>query len=149
MIRTAEHEYYEIPEIPLAERPAALHPHLAMRPRPAERPTRTASGAGVVAYVNWSRWVADCPTEGCYGALVVSAEDPRFYCPYCFNEPAGNQYLAVSFPDAATRDAIAEQLLARPFEANRNWLPHESVADLAAENDAHAVEIAAGVDGLV
>lgn len=141
MIRAAHDEYHPLPGLPLAELPAALHPDVAERPRPLERPYGLATNAVAVAYVNDSRWVANCPTDGCYGAILVSHHDPRFYCPYCFNQPAGNRFIPIKFPDEQTRIRIEETLLARPDPKTRHFRPQddEDLSTLRAENREHGI----------
>jgi hypothetical protein len=143
VIRTSAEEYYPVPGLPLAELPAAHHPDVAERQRPVERPTRLASGVAALAYINESRWVCDCPGEGCYGALLVSPKDPRFYCPYCFNEQVGNRFIRVVFPDESTRLRIEQVLLARPDPRTRHYRPQdgETLAALQRENREHGAPI--------
>lgn len=84
-------------------------------------------GDPTVATVNHGRWVADCPT--CLAAQVVDPADPRFWCPLC--QPAG--WRPITFPDDV--HAIADLLLQRPAPQTRNWIPGESLDQLAAENE--------------
>lgn len=95
-------------------------------------PVVTAPSGEVLAYINWSRWVADCPF--CQGAEVVSRRLPVFYCASCGMERNGGAPARVIFP--ADADQIEAVLLCRPVVATRNWLPHEAVTRLQAENDA-------------
>lgn len=144
-IVTAEHAYARrgpAEQAPVAERAALLHrranaehPNGGLWQRRG-RPAATAATA-IEAYVNWGRWVADCPTPGCNGALIVSHEDPRFYCPYCFNDPEAGRFLAVAFP--AARAAIEAELLKRPLLEQRNWRPGETAADLRRQNSARGI----------
>jgi hypothetical protein len=97
------------------------------------RPTKTAPKRTAVtdAYVNQSRWVADCPF--CPSAQIVSPTDPRFFCPECYNAAVAGAYVHVVFPgDIDQIEALLDQ---RPDPVTRNWLPAETVTDLAAEND--------------
>lgn len=87
-------------------------------------------GRHVLAYVNHSRWVADCPEDGCQGTEFVDGAWPRFVCISC-----GSGVWRVVFPK--DRLAIEALLLTRPEEENRNWSNGEDVADLKAENDAN------------
>ena len=109
--------------------PAFLHPELALA-HVFEPPLGYAAGPTVAARVNHGVWQACCPF--CPSAQHASLEDPWFYCARCHNESAGRLMLPVALPSDAA--AIDELLSARPNEANRNWEPWETVADLAAEN---------------
>lgn len=97
----------------------------------------------VKPYVNQGRWVADCPTIGCAGAIVVSVQSPVFYCPDCGNQDNDGAWYQVVFP--MELEAIERELLKRPardgFRAmNRNWKPGETVALLAAENKTQGIK---------
>jgi hypothetical protein len=81
------------------------------------------------ARVNQGRWIIDCPF--CPGAVMADTRDPRFFCLSCLNEAAGGGWLAVLFP--SRREEIEAELMRRPREENRNWLPGESLLDLVAE----------------
>lgn len=78
----------------------------------------------VVAYVNDSRWIADCK---CNGGMICWVENPETCCLDC-----GAVY-SVKFPPGAAK--ALELLNDRPEHA-RNWNAHkgESVANLALEN---------------
>lgn len=86
-----------------------------------------------VAYVNWGRWVADCPRADCANAEQLVRGAPRFACSFC------GYTCSVSWPDEAKR--IVEALAARPVPSTRNWLPGETVAMLEAENVEHGVPV--------
>lgn len=90
-----------------------------------------------VARVNNGRWIADCPF-GDNGAELV-AEDGLFFCCECRNATVDHAYLPVLMPSDQDRPEIEQLLLARPNEENRNWLPYETVADLARENEEHGI----------
>lgn len=91
---------------------------------------RSGHTVGIIeARVNQSRWIVDCPVEGCAEASLVFATDPRFVCVTCGAGP----YLVVL---PAERDGIEEALGERP-EMNRNWHPGETVGDLRVENRVH------------
>ena len=81
-------------------------------------------GRYVQAYVNHSRWIANCP-EDCTGVEFVDSGWPRFVCSEC-----GSGVWRVQFPKE--RLGIEAALLLRP-EEHRNWTKGESVADLKAE----------------
>lgn len=92
----------------------------------ARRPT------SAVAYVNHGRWVADCPTAGCGGAMLV-LKGGEFLCGTCFNAEIGGEYRPIVWPDDAGE--IESLLVVRPLPVHMNWRPGETLADLAAEND--------------
>lgn len=96
----------------------------------------------VDAYVNWSRWMVDCP---CGGAQVISPDDPRFFCIHCFN--GGDGWWPVVWPEPAERAAIETLLNRRPDPHTRNWQPGESVEQLQGENLQHGID--AEVDGYI
>ncbi len=87
----------------------------------------------VKAQVNHGRWIAMCE---CNGAEEVDWRDPTFYCLSCGNMDYGGLLRPVEFPE--NREAIEVLLLKRPME-NRNWLPHEMLSDLIAENEEHGL----------
>lgn len=89
-----------------------------------------------VAYANHGRWVADCPNPTCSAAMLVEEGEP-FMCGECFNRDAGGAWRPVAWPKDA--DALDAELAERPGEANRNWRPGESLADLARESADHGV----------
>lgn len=95
---------------------------------------RTAqAGASVPVVVNNGRWIVECPS-GDGGAQMASREDRRFMCLECLNAEVSGQWRPVVWPaDVAGIEAV----LSQRGQANRNWLPHETVADLQAENEAH------------
>lgn len=66
------------------------------------------------AYVNFGRWVADCPTE-CGCALELEPGKTLFACPEC------KTISETEWPDNA--DEIWEALGKRPAPRNRNWFP--------------------------
>lgn len=102
-------------------------------------PPETEVEGEIPALVNHGRWMAHC---GCGGAVVVSSKVPLFWCPDCGNQANKGKWLRVIFP--AEKEEIEKELLKRPaddgFRArNRNWLPGESVADLAKENSERGI----------
>ena len=89
------------------------------------------------AEINYGRWITNCPTEGCNGAVVVSLQTPYFMCPYCANFSNNGKWYEVKFPKE--KEKIEKLLLKRPawdgFSAiHRNWKPNETVEDLEKEN---------------
>jgi hypothetical protein len=93
------------------------------------------SGHAVLAEVVHSRWLVRCPY--CPSASRVTVEDPRFFCTFCGND--GEGWHRVEFP--ADREQIEAVLSARPLTQTRNWRPHETVDDLAAENRQHGIGV--------
>lgn len=85
-------------------------------------------GKPVYAYVNHSRWIADC--EFCGGAEAVT-KDGVFFCLSCLNAKNNNRARPVKFPDDFK--AIEKELEKRKLPANRNWLIKETIADLRKE----------------
>lgn len=83
---------------------------------------------GAIVLVSGGSWKVVC---GCGNAPVASPAWDLALCPDC-----GACYRRLTWPDE--RDAIAQVLLARPL-VNRHWQPHETVADLEADNVAHGV----------
>lgn len=94
--------------------------------------------ATLVAWVDHGRWVAACPS--CLNAQMVDPDDPRFFCYECGNADLGGVWARVHFPKPNTRKLIEEILAERP-EDNAHWMPHETVGDLADENEAHGLAI--------
>lgn len=87
-----------------------------------------------LAYVNHGRWVADCPTPFCAGAVVLLTDAP-FMCGNCLNAERGFRYRLVSWP--AERGEIEEILSARLLPENANWYPGEPLERLTIENEVH------------
>lgn len=82
----------------------------------------------IIAEANEGRWTGDCPACGASMLLTMGVEAR------CFARDCGSVYPNVSWPTEF--DAIEDALVARP-KKNQNWLPHESAADLRAENVRH------------
>lgn len=66
------------------------------------------------AYVNWGRWVADCPI-GCGAALKLNAHQETFLCPEC------RALSVIEWP--SDPDGIWDALSSRPMPKTRNWFP--------------------------
>lgn len=100
----------------------------------------------VNAYVDYGRWLADCP--GCGTPQYVALAEPLF-CSVCGNEFAEGKAIRVDFP--ANKSEIEAELLLRQvfikyphpmptqgmlvsrpvlFGLGRGWQPHETVEDL-------------------
>lgn len=89
---------------------------------------------GVLAVVNHDRWIVSCPD--CNSAQMGAPSDPRFWCVECSNGAVGGMWRPVTYPPAEARDEIADELRRRLVNTQRNWLPGETVDDLAAELEA-------------
>lgn len=89
-----------------------------------------------MAYMNWGRWVADCPREECpnaehFGAAPVTGHvggltDCAFRCGFCTLECP-----ALWPPDRALIETILGE---RPVPSTRNWRPGEPARGLVDEN---------------
>ena len=95
-------------------------------------PTGTVAKPKALAEVRHGRWAARCPF--CTSAQEVSPTDRRFWCVGCLNEAVGNRWVTVMWP---ADQAAIEQLLSWRPALNANWFPHETLADLRAENLEH------------
>jgi len=84
--------------------------------------------------LNHGRWVVECPD--CHGAQLACFDDHRFMCNECGNVAVGNLWRAIEWP--ANRAAIEDAVIGRP-EANQNWLPVETVADLQRQSAAYGL----------
>jgi hypothetical protein len=82
----------------------------------------------VEAQVNHGRWLAECPS--CPNAIMLSRDALLFLCDNC-----GEGWLNVAWP--LNREEIEAMLQYREDDANRNWTPGETVADLQIENAAN------------
>lgn len=95
-------------------------------------PTVTAAGPIVRAFVNYGRWLVQCPW--CPSAEYASMGDHRFFCTDCGNAPVGGAWVPVQWPEEYRE--IDAALAGRP-KMNRNWAPGETMSQLAAENAAN------------
>lgn len=89
----------------------------------------------VMPIINHGRWLIPCPW--CYSASAASRDDHRFYCIECRSAGAQGKWVKVIWPDS--KDEIEALLIMRPDPRTRNWQPPETVAQLLAENESHAV----------
>jgi len=92
------------------------------------------------AYMNWGRWVAQCP-GGCNCAMELERGQPEYDCRPA-HAKSGRPCCAVMhglviWPEDAAR--VEEILARRPLLANRNWSPGETLDGLRAENLSHGV----------
>lgn len=83
----------------------------------------------IEAYVNEGRWVVSCPN--CAGAQYACRTDHRFMCVECGNDAIAGKWRPVVWP--VTAADIEAELEKRTRHTNRNWMPGETVADLAIE----------------
>lgn len=97
------------------------------------------TAAKATAIVSGGVWVARCPLKDCHGCEIVSFTRGTFFCCECRNAAWKHQPIQVVVPDDATRAKIEAALVVRPVPATRNWVPPETVADLAAENVEHGI----------
>jgi hypothetical protein len=100
---------------------------------------KTAKKPVIDAYVDGSRWVADCPNPLCTGAEVVNFETGLFFCCECRNAHVNHDYIKVRFPNEDVRQSIEAALLERPDWRVRGWRPTETVAGLKRENKEHGL----------
>ena len=128
-IRNGDDQY---PRHPVSGAVGAVDEHWARFQGNRPVPVGVTVGHTVPAKVVHGRWVVVCPDESCFHALEASKRDRRFLCVVCGNKRSGGLWLTVTWPDDVE---AGEALLGmRPNVKNQNWLPGESVADLAAEN---------------
>lgn len=120
-----------------ADRGAEWVPRVAwLSPEPIEEALAAGTAPdveGVEAHVNHGRWVVVCPD--CSGAQLACRTDPRFMCNECANITVGGLWRPVVWPGNAAE--VEAELAKRSRVANRNWVPGESVAVLAAETAAN------------
>jgi hypothetical protein len=98
-------------------------------------------------FVNWGRWVANCPAPDCSNAEHYGVDGGYpgglgrevFRCSYC------GLLCPVQWPPL-TAD-IERLLVMRPVPATRNWLPGETLLDLMVENLRHGIYPAGVVAG--
>jgi hypothetical protein len=86
------------------------------------------------AFINHGRWVVKCECGGCEKAW----EEGLFICQSCFNSGHKHKIRKAIFPK--DRKQIEQLLEVRPLP-NRNWQPHETLADLEKENEQHKAEL--------
>jgi hypothetical protein len=86
--------------------------------------------------VNHGRWIVDCLTPFCSGAVRVHHSETRATCSLCDNAERGP--LPIAWPDE--RGQIENVLLKRPAPQTRNWSYPETVEDLQKENAEHGVD---------
>lgn len=90
------------------------------------------SGDPITVVVNHGRWIVACPD--CTGAQLAALNDPRFMCVDCANQKNRGAWRPVTLPDPDVRPDIEAVLDIRPDVKDQNWLPTETVNDLAQQN---------------
>lgn len=89
--------------------------------------------AGVAyAEAQCGMWIARCPRLPCTNAMALDRAQPDFVC---LGKDSCGMVAPVVWP--ADTQAIETVLMMRPVPITRNWLPHETVTDLLAENAEH------------
>ena len=110
---------------------------------------KKSSHKAIKARVDHGRWIADCPlqreNQACNGAECVTTDDKVFLCLACGNAELGGDLIKVKFPTEKQRKAFEKNLCVRP-EANRNWVPGETVKKIAEENRMHNLPVSEGDD---
>ena len=87
----------------------------------------------VYAEVNAGRWmIPRCPTEGCFAGILLDPEWNESICTEC-----GRVYRPI-WPPTDDRAAIEALLGVRPT-ANQNWVPGETLEQLAQDNTDHGL----------
>jgi hypothetical protein len=79
-----------------------------------------------LAYYNWGRWVADCPTPGCGDARAVFPEDRNgtpSARPQLSQLCARGHAMSIEMPPENVAAQIAAVLADRDFDADRAWYP--------------------------
>jgi hypothetical protein len=97
-----------------------------------------------LAYINWGRFVADCPDPACTSAVALEPGQSVVHCAQCFG------MAEVVWPEDPA--GLLRVLRVRPDESTRNWfprnhpfavaagLPHgQTVAELEAESRVNGV----------
>lgn len=92
-------------------------------------------------FLNWGRWVVQCPSNDCVAAEKLDAGATAVVCrctdqQVCAHGPHCSTIIEPVWP--ANPDVIEATVAARRIE-HRNWLPGETLDDLLAENAAHGV----------
>ena len=85
----------------------------------------------IPARVYAGNWIVDCPR--CRWAGVLPFGEEAVGCPEC------ELFIEVVWPTEQFAAGVARLLDMRPIIYTRNWLPHETLHDLAMENVEHGV----------
>lgn len=97
---------------------------------PFHAPEGQAANPKAVAFVNHGRWLVECPFCPSY---QYASLDGLFYCAICLNKAAGHRTVPLKLPVNAGE--ITNKLMDRPLPEHRNWLPGETVKDLARQDE--------------
>jgi|SRR5690349_7648748 len=80
-----------------------------------------------LAYVNWGRWVADCPVDGCTDARAIyptnAAGEPTGMGPVIDHVCTSGHPFMVELPAPTTEAQIVSALSERASEKRKNWFP--------------------------
>jgi hypothetical protein len=125
----------QVQDLTLQRIPVAWGMFLALRMGNDLPPVIPPPKGEILAYVNHGRWIAECPY--CSAAQVASKSEPVYWCAECVMVWNDGAPVNVKFPDDA--EAIEAALVKRPAQKNRNWNPHETVADLRRQNFQHGI----------
>lgn len=97
------------------------------------------------AFVNFGRWIAECPQDRCTGTSPVWINGPHlFLCIVCANLGIRQRFRRVIVPD--NWQDIESILFERHIYTERNWIPALTVADLLVENHQLGYAIPAGFE---
>jgi len=93
----------------------------------------------IVAYVSRGVWIATCDLDTeppCGGSIVVTYDDPVFFCDECCNFSVEHKLRKVKFPSQKNRLIIEELLTARPHPGLRYYRPQDgdTASTLKSEN---------------
>jgi hypothetical protein len=69
-----------------------------------------------LAYLNWGRWVVDCPQPGCTDARLVNPARLEDVC-------ANGHPFTITMPPPAQAAAIVTEMAGRAREQDRSWYP--------------------------
>jgi hypothetical protein len=89
----------------------------------------------IYALVTHSDWVWMC--DACGHLWWAEPTFPRAFCPECLNASSSGFSRLIVWPEERAR--IERALIYRSDPKTRNWLWHETVNDLMAENIQHGV----------
>lgn len=99
-------------------------------------PTKVPKTQKEKAYLNWGRWVVDCPATGCNGGILAPLGTDEATCPDC------GRVVHYTHPPKKDVEA-AERVLGHRIEIeNHNWDPRvgETITDLKTENVVRGVK---------
>lgn len=129
------HPIKELPQLSAPERVVVRFWPPAFGSGDLQLPEGITEETSVPVIVNYGRWLVQCPW--CPSAQVASREDHRFFCIECANNQS-MKWIRVTWPD--THVAVERLLGKRHMREIRNWLPHETLEHLRAENELRGVE---------